>query len=128
MAGLKRKSGTSAPADGKSKVKKVRVDKFAAKSSNKRELPVRPSKPTKPAKKTETAHDSEELIESDTSEDDNGFYGFSATQEAEEDDSDVDMEDSRATKEHNPPARTRYDGTKKSDGPPKDSTLGAMNG
>jgi pumilio family protein 6 len=123
MAGLKRKSGTSAPADGKSKVKKVRVDKFAAKSSHKRDLPVRPSKPTKPAK----TEDSEELIESDTSEDENGFYGFSASQEVVEDDSDVDMEDAKATKEQKPPARTRYDGDRKSEGPPKDSTLGAMN-
>lgn len=122
MAGLKRKSGTSTPVDGKSKIKKVRVDKFAAKSSHKRDLPVRPSKPTKPSKKPE---ESEELIESDTSEDENGFYGYSASQDGAEDDSDVDMEESKATK---PQARTRYEGGNKSDGAPKGSKLGEMNG
>ena len=143
MAGLKRKSGSAAAPDVKSESKKLRVEKSAPKSSHKRDLAVRE---TKSSKKTKTKDESDPLIESDTTEDANGFYGFSATEgeamdvdssDASDDDSKkkkskkVKTEDKsnkveRRGKHHK--GSTRYDELKRLEAPPKDSTLGALNG
>ena len=77
MAGIKRKSTVPAQVDSKSNSKKVKVDKPAAKRSSKREE----TKPTKASKKSKPTDD---LIESDTTEEENGFYGFSAGAEEDE--------------------------------------------
>ena len=142
MAGLKRKSGGSAVPDVKSKSKKLRVEKSAPMSSHKRDLAVREAKPSK---KSKTQEESEPLIESDTSEDDNGFYGFSANEgeTMDMDSTDASDADSKKKKRKNvkveksdkPERRgkhhkesARYDELKRLEGPPKDSTLGVLNG
>jgi len=140
MAGLKRKSGSAAASEVKSKSKKVKVDKSGSKSSHKRDLAVRESKPSKKAK---TQIESESLVESDTSEEENGFYGFSATEgermdvdSSDASDSDDDKKKkskSKKDKEEKPEKRkhkgkTRYEELKQLQGPPKDSALAALNG
>ena len=92
MAGIKRKSAVSTPADVKTKSKKVKVEKSAPKSVSKHAV-----KPVKPVKKPKKVKEdvSDDLDESDTSEKENGFYGFSANGDtAMNDVSDVDSEDS----------------------------------
>jgi pumilio family protein 6 len=91
MAGIKRKSAVSTPADVKTKSKKVKVEKSAPKSGAKHAVkPVKPVK--KPKKVKEDASD--DLDESDTSEKENGFYGFSANEDMDMNDaSDADSED-----------------------------------
>ncbi|KAF2019033.1 ARM repeat-containing protein [Aaosphaeria arxii CBS 175.79] len=86
MPGIKRKSATSS--DAKSKVKKPKTDS----SSSKRPAKQEDARP-KSSKKSKVEEDSDDLIESDTSEDQNGFYGFAANEEAEAGNSeDVDMD------------------------------------
>ena len=96
MAGIKRKSAAPAQIDTKSSSKKIRVEKPAKKSSAKSEA--------KPPKKSKVQDQSEELVESDTSEDENGFYGFSANE-------DPDVEDAAAR--HRPKSNAK---SQKSDG------------
>lgn len=74
MAGVKRKSTAPTGSETKVKSKKIKVDAPAGERSTKHES----AKPAKTPKKTKPKDESDELIESDTSEDDNGFYGFSA--------------------------------------------------
>ncbi|KAL6708515.1 Pumilio y domain member 6 [Coniothyrium glycines] len=83
MAGIKRKSAVQAASDSKSKSKKVKVDKSTSKRDSKHE--VKPAKKSKPAKEDS----SDDFEESDTSEPENGFYGFSAAQDEDEDMSDA---------------------------------------
>lgn len=87
MAGIKRKSGTTVQTDGKIKAKKVRVDK-PTKRSGDRDV-VRHAKGSQKVKRND---DSDELMESDTSEPENGFYGFSAKGAATGDDATDDGE------------------------------------
>ena len=82
MAGIKRKSAAAAQPEVKAKSKKVKVDKPAKRSSDKDA-----AKKTKSSKKAKRDHDSDELMESDTSEAENGFYGFSAKEATDEGDS-----------------------------------------
>lgn len=77
MAGIKRKSTAVAHAESKSTSKKFKVDKPAKKLSVKRGATVQ-----KPSKKAAPKDDVDELLESDTSEEANGFYGFSADKSA----------------------------------------------
>ncbi|KAF1968362.1 ARM repeat-containing protein [Bimuria novae-zelandiae CBS 107.79] len=77
MAGIKRKSAAAAQSEVKSKSKKVKVDKPTKRSSDKDAI-----KPAKSSKKAKREDDSDELMESDTSEVENGFYGFSANEGA----------------------------------------------
>lgn len=74
MAGIKRKSVASAPRDPKVKSKKVKVDKSTAKRPAEHNAAKQAQTPTKTKLKVEP----DGLVESDTSEDENGFYGFSA--------------------------------------------------
>lgn len=99
MAGLKRKSAVATQSDSKSKSKKAKVDKPAAKRSKDSNA----VKPAKISKKSKVDDDSDDLMESDTSEPENGFYGFSAdkssgSNSAGHDDSDVDMSSDEDTK------------------------------
>jgi pumilio family protein 6 len=97
MAGIKRKSAVSTPADVKTKSKKVKVEKSAPKSGSKHAVkPVKTVK--KPKKVKEDASD--DLDESDTSEKENGLYGFSANEETDMNDaSDVDSKDGEAVED-----------------------------
>jgi pumilio family protein 6 len=79
MAGIKRKSVVPSGSETKIKSKKVKVDAPAEKRSTKHES-TKPPKSTKKSKKPKD--ESDELVESDTSEDDTGFYGFSANKNA----------------------------------------------
>lgn len=81
MAGIKRKSAAAAQPDVKSKSKKVRTEKRSGDKD---------VKSTKSSKKAKRDVESDDLIESDTSEDENGFTGFSASKDADED---VSMDD-----------------------------------
>ena len=129
MAGIKRKSAVATPSDTKSKTKKVKVDKSAAKSSAKHE--VKPAKKSKKAK----VESSDELNESDTSEQENGFYGFSANEDADMPDADSSededaMEDVKQDKKaHKRKSEDESAGDNKkakSDAP--DSKLAELNG
>lgn len=80
MAGIKRKSAAAVQPEVKSKSKKVKTDKPAKRSSDKNA-----DKPTKSSKKSKRKDDSDDLMESDTSEVENGFYGFSASKGEVED-------------------------------------------
>lgn len=103
MAGVKRKQ-SEASAPKVSGDKKIKTAKKPA------------AKPVKEAKKSKKREESEDLVESDTTESENGFAGFSAKDGAEESDSDesmasgsgsdsdVEMEDAGAVKESKKPA------------------------
>lgn len=80
MAGVKRKSAAAAQPEIKSKSKKVKVDKSTKRSSDKDAVKL-----SKSSKKSKRKHDSDDLMESDTSEVENGFYGFSASKGEDED-------------------------------------------
>lgn len=84
MAGIKRKTSVPSASETKVKNKKVKVEKPAAKRTSKHEV--------KPAKKRPKVDDdsSGDLDESDTSEQENGFYGFSAAKHEETVGSNVD--------------------------------------
>ncbi|KAH9865487.1 hypothetical protein J1614_009071 [Plenodomus biglobosus] len=88
MAGIKRKSTVPSTADAKSKSKKIKVDKPSSKRGSKHEV--------KPVKKSNKAKEesADDLVESDTSEDENGFSGFSAAKDA-----DVDMSDAESSED-----------------------------
>ncbi|KAL1599722.1 Pumilio y domain member 6 [Paraconiothyrium brasiliense] len=88
MAGIKRKSAAAAQPEVKTKSKKVKVDKPAKRSSDKDAVKL-----PKGSKKAKRENDSDDLVESDTSEADNGFYGFSASKGVDEDVSMDDGED-----------------------------------
>lgn len=75
MAGIKRKSAVASVPEVKSKSKKVKTDKPSSKTDSKHAV--------KPAKKSKRKEESPELEESDTSEQENGFYGFSANEDVE---------------------------------------------
>ncbi|OJD37758.1 pumilio domain-containing protein [Diplodia corticola] len=101
MAGIKRKQ-TEAPAAIKaSGDKKIKTAKKASAAKPVKEA-RKPSK--KHAKPAEPESEEEDLVESDTTESDNGFAGFSAKEGdgdvsmASGSDSDVEMEDSGAAK------------------------------
>jgi pumilio family protein 6 len=97
MAGIKRKSAVSTSADIKTKSKKPKVDKSTSKSESKHA--VKPVKKSKKAKE----ESSDELMESDTSEQENGFYGFSAKEDA-------DMSDADSSEEAEPMEDVKQDG------------------
>lgn len=101
MAGIKRKhteASVTAKASGDKKlkyVKKADVRKAAAAAAVKEA-----KKPSKKNVKRAEPEEEEDLVESDTTESENGFAGFSAKDGADEDvsmasgsDSDVEMED-----------------------------------
>lgn len=123
-AGLKRKQATE---DVKSsngvKAKKVKVRD--AKPAGKKEIVV----PAKKGSKRTPVSESEELVESDTSEDENGFYGFAAKEESEQDNSDSDESESevdvgdegRGVKKAKVEKKDKANGT-------KPSTVEALNG
>lgn len=83
MAGVKRKSLDDTAAA--TKVKKTKTAK-----PGKANRAVKPPKPA--AKKVAAPEPEDDLIESDTSEDENGFYGFSASAPAEDAAEDDDFE------------------------------------
>jgi pumilio family protein 6 len=87
MAGIKRKSAVSTTADVKTKSKKVKVEKSAPKSVSKHAV-----KPVKKSKKVKE-ESPKDMDESNTSEKENGFNGFSANEDADMNDSDADSED-----------------------------------
>ncbi|KAF2120447.1 armadillo-type protein [Lophiotrema nucula] len=89
MAGVKRKSATSAPAETKVKSKKPKVEKTQSKRAAKDETTTRREKPAKKAK----VEPESDLEESDTSEVENGFYGFSANKKGALSSSDEDQLD-----------------------------------
>ncbi|OAK98593.1 ARM repeat-containing protein [Phaeosphaeriaceae sp. SRC1lsM3a] len=98
MAGIKRKSAVATPAgDSKSKSKKVKVEKTTSKGDSKHA--VKPVKKSKKAKE----ESSDELEESDTSEQENGFYGFSANE-------DVEMSDADSSEEAEPMEDVKQNG------------------
>ncbi|OAG12790.1 ARM repeat-containing protein [Paraphaeosphaeria sporulosa] len=76
MAGIKRKSAAAAQPEVKSKSKKVKTEKPAKRSSDKDAVKL-----SKSSKKSKRKDDSDDLMESDTSEVENGFYGFSASKD-----------------------------------------------
>ena len=127
MAGIKRKStGTSAP-EVKAKSKKVKVDKPTSKRESKHE--VKPVKKSTKAKKEES---SDGFEESDTSENENGFYGFSAAEGADVDMSDA--ESSEETEEQNTKSNGKtqkrkddIDSSKKPKGDAPESKLSGLN-
>ena len=80
MAGIKRKSAAAAQPDVKNKSKKVKVDKPTKRSSDKDAVKL-----PKSSKKAKREDNSDELEQSDTSEAENGFYGFSASKGEDED-------------------------------------------
>jgi pumilio family protein 6 len=93
MAGIKRKSAVSTPMDIKAKSKKAKVDKPTSKSDSKRDS-KHAVKPVKKSKKVKE-ESSDEVEESDTSEQENGFYGFSAKD-------DVELSDAEGSEEAEP--------------------------
>lgn len=130
MAGIKRKSAVATPAgDSKSKSKKVKVEKTTSKGDSKHA--VKPVKKSKKAKE----ESSDELEESDTSEQENGFYGFSANE-------DVEMSDADSSEEAEPMEDVKQNGKahkhksddkesdhkKKPKGDGSDSKLAELNG
>ncbi|KAH6861136.1 armadillo-type protein [Alternaria rosae] len=110
MAGIKRKSTGASASEVKDKSKKVKVDKPTTKSEKKRDV-----KPVKKAKKTKE-ESSDDFEESDTSEKDNGFYGFSAADGADVDMSDAESSDEQPTKS-NSKTQKRKDDNEASDKP-----------
>ncbi|KAI2487737.1 CPL domain containing protein [Pyrenophora tritici-repentis] len=127
MAGIKRKSAGATAPEIKTKSKKVKVDKPTSKHESKHE--VKPAKKPSKSKKEESPGGSEE---SDTSEQENGFYGFSAAEGA-----DVDMSDAESSEEieeqdakSNGKTRKRKDDTessKKPKGDVSESKLAGLN-
>ncbi|KAJ6278409.1 armadillo-type protein [Bipolaris maydis] len=119
MAGIKRKSAGGNAPDVKDKSKKVKVDKSTSKSKSKHEV-----KPVKKAKE----ESSSELDESDTSEQDNGFYDFSAA-----DGEDVEMSDAESSEEaektngNTQKPKNESDGSKKPKGDGVESKLAGLN-
>ncbi|KAF2856204.1 ARM repeat-containing protein [Plenodomus tracheiphilus IPT5] len=88
MAGIKRKSTVPSSADTKSNSKKIKVEKPTSKRGSKHE--VKPVKKSKKAKEDS----SDDLVGSDSSEEENGFSGFSAAKDA-----DVDMSDTESSED-----------------------------
>ncbi|KAF9740736.1 hypothetical protein PMIN06_003221 [Paraphaeosphaeria minitans] len=88
MAGIKRKSAAAAQPEVKSKSKKVKTEKPAKRSSTKDAVKL-----SKSSKKSKRKDDSDDVMESDTSEVENGFYGFSASKGEDEDASMADEAD-----------------------------------
>lgn len=133
MAGVKRKSAVAPVPEAKSKSKKAKVEKSASKSQSKHAV-----KPSKKSKKREES--GPEFDESDTSEQENGFYGYSANEDVdmespEEDGSDADdneegepMEDVKSNgKAHKKPSEESK-GTKKApNAGAADSKLATLN-
>jgi pumilio family protein 6 len=132
MAGIKRKSAASNTADVKTKIKKAKVEKPAAKGGAKHAV-----KPVKQSKKVEEDI-SDELDGSDASEQENGFYGLSDKEDAEvgslsDTDSSKDaepMEDVRQNgKTHKHQSEDEApEGTKRHKTDASDSKLAALNG
>ena len=90
MAGTKRESAAAVASDSKVKSKKVKVDKKASSGD---------SKPSKKSKKAEKKV-STDLEESDTSEQENGYHGFSAKPDVEMTSPDEDSEPTQNGKTH----------------------------
>lgn len=133
MAGIKRKSAVSTPAaDTKTKSKKVKVEKSASKSKSDAKHAVKPAKKSKKAKE----ESSDDFEESDTSEQENGFYGFSAANE------DAEMSDADSSEDGEPMEDVKQNGKahkrmseeaaagdkKKSKSDAPDSKLAELNG
>ena len=131
MAGIKRKSATTSTSETKATAKKVRVNKLATNSAPKRHvIPVVKPKPA-------NEDNSESFNESDTSEQGNGFYGFSAAQNEEEDVeevSDADISEDAVESSHNGKTlgRLAENERKEKEGntnfDPSESKLAALNG
>jgi pumilio family protein 6 len=131
MAGIKRKSDLPAHSETKVKSKKLKVDKPVKRAA-------KPDKTSskKPTKKAKVQEESEELIESDTTEEENGFYGFAADKGvavgASEDE---EMSEASPAGQHLKPNKKTQEGVhpdrKKAINAPdgeKPSTLGSLNG
>ncbi|KAF2706579.1 ARM repeat-containing protein [Pleomassaria siparia CBS 279.74] len=106
MAGIKRKSVAPTQPEIKSKSKKVKVEKSSSKPSTKHEVAHRP----KSSKKPKTKDDSDDLIESDSSEDEDGFHGFAADKGAAvstSEDEDMDMDAKADSTEDSEPKREK---------------------
>jgi pumilio family protein 6 len=131
MAGIKRKSAVPTSSDTKSSTKKAKVEKGTSKSDSKHAV-----KSVKKAKKAKVESSDDGLEESDTSEPENGFYGFSAKE-------DVEMSDAESIEDGEPMEDVKQDGkahkrktgdestesTKKSKSDaPVDSKLAELNG
>jgi pumilio family protein 6 len=89
MAGSKRESAAATASDSKVKSKKVKVDKKASSGDSK------PAKKSKTEKKVST-----DIDESDTSEQENGYNGFSAKPDVEMTSPDEDSEPQQNGKTH----------------------------
>jgi pumilio family protein 6 len=124
MAGIKRKSTVPSANETKSKSKKAKVEKSTSKRDSKHE--VKPVKKSKPAKE----ESSEELEESDTSEPENGFYGFSAAQDDDAQMSDVDSSEdvSEAPKQNGKAKKSNDEENQKPKGDASGSKLEGLNG
>jgi pumilio family protein 6 len=125
MGGIKRKSATPAQTDIKAKTKKAKVEKPSTKHSAKHDVAHRP----KTSKKPKIKDDSDELVESDTSEDDNGFNGFAANKEAggsTSEDEDSEVAAKVDSSEDSEPKQKRS--KQKSQEEYKTSALAALNG
>ena len=105
-AGLKRKQATETVKSSNGvKAKKVKVRD--SKHGEKKELVV----PAKKVSKHTPVSEFEELVGSDTGEDENGFYGFSGKEESEQDSSDSD---GREVKKAKAEKKDKVNGTKPS--------------
>jgi hypothetical protein len=98
MAGIKRKSVVPTSSDSKSSTKKAKVEKGASKSDSKHAV-----KSVKKAKKAKVDSSDDSLGDSDTSEPENGLYGFSAKE-------DVEMSDAESSEDGEPMEDVKQDG------------------
>ncbi|KAF2686485.1 ARM repeat-containing protein [Lentithecium fluviatile CBS 122367] len=93
MAGIKRKSTDPSGSQTKVKSKKIKVESQTGKRSTKHS----DTQLAKTPKKSKPVDESDELVESDTSGDENGLYGFSAAKTSSsgspDDDADADADD-----------------------------------
>ncbi|KAF2003290.1 ARM repeat-containing protein [Amniculicola lignicola CBS 123094] len=134
MAGLKRKTAVATQSDDKKHSKKVKIEKGSSKSATKRS-----SKDSKSAAtpRTRFEHDEDDIVESDTTEDENGAYGFSANKSAQvdsaEEDNNEDDADAMEDVQYNGGAKSKKDhkekfgkyGENKSSDPSKSAGLNA---
>lgn len=127
MAGIKRKSVVSDRSDGKVKSKKLEVEKKAAKQAGRE-----PSR--KRSKKVEVENRSDGSEESDTSEQENGFYGFSANKKSGRESSesnvtsDEEVEDSKSTTSKEKISKGSFKPIRDSGGDQRGSALANLNG
>jgi pumilio homology domain family member 6 len=102
MAGIKRKSSAPSHPEVKTKSKKSKTDNAPLKHSTEYDASRK-----KTSKKAKIEEESEALIESDTTEDEHGFYGFSANA-----DEALDSSEDEGTDQASAPSKTSTRGLK----------------